>query len=236
MTKDLSVTVDDDETASLVVTPTEISVVEESATGTTYTVHLSHVPTVTVTVGIGGHTGTDLTLSATTLTFNSSNWNSPRTVTVTAAHDDDAVNDRETLTHTAEGGEYGGVRRELPVTVDDDEETGVVLSAESLGPIAEGSDVSYTVRLSSEPTRPPRSGSRATRTPPSPGQERAHLHASNWDTPQTVTVTADPGRRRGRRRDHAHTQGQRRGLRGRDQEPDRHGDRRRGDQRVGLQG
>ena len=111
---------------------------------------LSHVPTVTVTDGIGGHT--DLTLSATTLTFDSSNWNTPRTVTVTAAHDDDAVNDRETLTHTAEGGEYGDVRKELPVTVDDDEETGVVLSPESLGPIAEGSARSYTVKLSSEPT------------------------------------------------------------------------------------
>ena len=77
---------------------------EENATGATYTVKLSHVPTVTVTVGIGGHTGTDLTLSVPiddTLTFNSSNWNRPQTVTVTASHDDDAVNDVETLTHTA---------------------------------------------------------------------------------------------------------------------------------------
>ena len=200
VTKDLSVTVADDETASLVVTPTEIGVVEDSATGATYTVRLSHVPTVTVTVEVGGHTGTDLTLSGlsagSTLTFDSSNWNSPRTVTVTASHDDDAVNDRGTLTHTAMGGEYGDVRRELPVTVEDDEETGVVLSEESLGPVAEGADVSYTVKLSSEPT--------ATTTVGITGHENAPVSlsgvsasstltftATSWNSPRTVTVTAD---------------------------------------------
>ena len=200
VTKDLSVTVADDETASLVLTSTESSgAVEDSATGATYTVELSHVPTVTVTVTIGGHTGTDLALSGlsanSTLTFTASNWNSPRTVTVTASHDDDAVNDRETLTHTARGGEYRDVRKELPVTVDDDEETGVVLSPESLGPIAEGSARSYTVSLSSEPT--------ATTTVEITGHGNAPLSlsgvsasstltftATNWDTPQTVTVTA----------------------------------------------
>ena len=195
VTKDLSVTVADDETAAIVLSESSLEPVE-NATGATYTVHLSHVPTVTVTVGIGGHTGTDLTLSATTLTFTTSNWSTAQTVTVTASHDADAVNDRETLTHTAEGGEYAGVRKELPVTVDDDEETGVVLSAESLGPIAEGTDVSYTVRLSSEPT--------ATTTVGIGGHGDAPLSlsglsasstltftATNWDTPQTVTVTAD---------------------------------------------
>ena len=176
------------------------------------------MPTVTVTVGIGGHTGTDLTLSATTLTFNSSNWNSPRTVTVTASHDDDAVNDRETLTHTARGGEYGDVTRDLPVTVDDDEEVGVVLSAESLGPIAEGTDVSYTVSLSSEPT--------ATTTVEITGHvdaplsldriEHADLHRLQLGHPPDRDGDGDPGPRRGRRQCHPHTHRQRRGLRGRD--------------------
>ena len=194
ITKGLPVTVADDETASLVLSETSLNPVE-NATGTTYTVRLSHVPTVTVTVEVVGHSGTDLALSglsaSSTLTFTASNWNSPRTVTVTAAHDADAVNDRETLTHTASGGEYGDVRKELPVTVDDDEETGVVLSPESLGPVAEGTDVSYTVSLSSEPT--------ATTTvvitghgdaPISPDRSALTFTATNWDSPQTVTVTA----------------------------------------------
>ena len=199
---------------------------------------LSHVPTVTVTVGIGGHTGTDLTLSglsaSSTLTFDSSNWNSPRTVTVTAAHDADAVNDRETLTHTASGGEYGDVTRELPVTVDDDEETGVVLSPESLGPVAEGATRSYTGELSSEPT--------ATTTVGITGHGDASIAlsglsasstltftASNWDTPQTVTVTATQDPDAVDDECHPHPHRQRRGLRERHGEADRHGGRRRGD-------
>ena len=195
VTAELPVTVDDAETALLVVTPTEVDVVEESATGATYTVELSHVPIATTTVTVEGHDGTDLTLSGPiddTLTFTPDNWDTAQTVTVTAAHDDDAVNEQVTLKHSAEGGVYEGLTKELPVTVDDDEETGVVLSAESLGPVAEGADVSYTVRLSSEPT--------ATTTveitghgdaPISPDRSALTFTKSNWDTAQTVTVTAD---------------------------------------------
>ena len=233
VTRELPVRVDDDETAAIVLSETLLEPVE-NATGATYTVQLSHVPTVTVTVGIGGHTGTDLTLSATTLTFTASNWNSPRTVTVTAAHDDDAVNDRETLTHTAEGGEYGDVKKDLPVTVDDDEVTGVVLSPTSLGPIAEGTDVSYTVKLSSEPT--------ATTTveitghvgcPPLPVRaeciERADLHRHELGHPPDRDGDGGRGPRRGGRQCHPHTHRQRRGLPGRDEGACGHGDRRRGD-------
>ena len=71
-----------------------------------------------------------------------------------------------------------------------------MLSAESLGPIAEGTDVSYTVSLSSEPT--------ATTTVGITGHGDTSIAlsglsasstltftATNWNTPQTVTVTAD---------------------------------------------
>ena len=190
--REVAVTVDDAETALLIVTPTEIDVVEQNATGTSYTVKLSHVPVVTVTVTISGQSGTDLTLSAATLTFTTLNWNEAQTVTVTASHDADAVNDPATLTHTAEGGAYEGLTEELPVTVDDDEETGVVLSPESLGTVAEGTAASYTVKLSSKPT--------ATTTveitghgdaPFSLDRSALTFTAANWDTPQAVRVTAD---------------------------------------------
>ena len=198
VTAELPVTVDDDETASLVVTPTEIDVIEENATGTSYTVRLSHVPIATTTVTVEGHAGTDLTLSGPiddTLTFTPDNWDTAQTVTVTATHDDDAVDDPATLTHTAKGGAYQDLTKTVTVTVDDDEETRVELSVESLGPVAEGTDVSYTVSLSSEPT--------ATTTVEITGHGDAPISlsglsasstltftASNWDTPQTVTVTA----------------------------------------------
>ena len=195
VTKDLSVTVADDETASLVLSETSLEPVE-NATGTTYTVRLSHVPTVTVTVEVGGHSGTDLALSglsaSSTLTFTASNWNSPRTVTVTASHDDDAVNDPATLTHTAEGGAYEGLTEDMAVTVDDDEETNILLSTTSLAPVeGNAAGTTYTVRLTSEPT--------STVTVEIGGHSGTDLTLStttltftdsNWNTAQTVKVTA----------------------------------------------
>ena len=81
-------------------------------------------PTVEVTVTISGHAGTDLILSGPTLTsdaltFTADNWDTPQTVTVTAAHDDDTDDDTGTLTHTGGGGEYEGLAVGLPVTTDD---------------------------------------------------------------------------------------------------------------------
>ena len=57
----------------------------------------------------------------TTLTFTTTNWGTAQTVTVKAGQDDDAVNDTATLTHTASGGDYVNVTKDLPVTVTDDD-------------------------------------------------------------------------------------------------------------------
>ena len=47
---------------------------------------------------------------------------------VTAGEDDDAVEDTATLTHTASGGDYASVSKDLPVTVTDNDTPGLVLS------------------------------------------------------------------------------------------------------------
>ena len=124
LTDELSVTVTDDDTPAVVLTPGEIAM--EESQEATYTVKLATEPTVTVTVTISGHAGTDLTLSGTTLTndaltFTSTNWDTAQTVTVMGAHDTDSISDVETLTHTASGGEYAGVESTLRVAVNDDD-------------------------------------------------------------------------------------------------------------------
>ena len=120
--KELAVTVDDDETVSIVLSKTDLTVEEEDATGGTYTVKLSHEPSVEVTVTVTGQDTTDLELSGLsgtdTLTFTTSTWDDAQTVTVKAREDADAKNDSVTLTHTGAGGEYEGVAEELAVTVD----------------------------------------------------------------------------------------------------------------------
>ena len=69
-----------------------------------------------MTITIAGYSGTDITLSGATLTndaltFTADNWNTAQTVTVSAAQDNDAVDEEEaTLTHTVTGGDYDGVK------------------------------------------------------------------------------------------------------------------------------
>ena len=197
--EELAVTVDDDETVSIVLSKTTLTVDEEDADGETYTVKLSHEPSVEVTVTVTGQDQTDLELSGLsgtdTLTFSTTTWDDAQTVTVKAREDADAKNDSVTLVHTAAGGEYEGVAEELAVTVDDDETLGVVISPTALTVQAGGSN-SYTVVLGSLPS--------GDVTVTLSGHEGAVLSLAgidndnaltftqdNWHAPQTVSVSAD---------------------------------------------
>ena len=195
VTADLTVTVDDDETVSVALTPTTLEVDEGDAAGGTYTVKLSHQPSENVTVTVTGHSGTDLSLDKTTLTFTTSNWNTAQTVKVTAGQDDDGADDEETLTHTAAGGEYEGATADLPVTVVDDDR-GIVLSPTSVE-VDEGdaTGVTYTVKLATQPsaevtvTVTGQANTDLTLTGLS-GTGTLTFTTDNWNTAQTVTVTA----------------------------------------------
>ncbi len=77
---------------SLIVSTTSVSVNEGSTN--TFTVRLAAQPTSDVTVNVTRTSGdTDLTVSGGgTLTFTTANWNTPQTVTLSAAEDADTVN------------------------------------------------------------------------------------------------------------------------------------------------
>ncbi len=97
VTKDLPVTVTDDDTAGVVLSETGLTVTEGDAAGSSYTVKLVTEPTGSVSVSITGQAGTDLslsgpTLSSDTLTFTVDDWAMAQTVTVKAGHDE-RVND-----------------------------------------------------------------------------------------------------------------------------------------------
>ena len=195
VTADLAVTIDDDETVSVVLSKTAISVDEGDDTGATYTVKLATQPSETVTVAVSGHTGTDVSLDKATLTFTTGNWNTAQTVTVTAAEDADGADDSVTLTHTAAGGEYASVTASLPVTVVDDDRA-IVLSRTSLS-VDEGSaaGATYTVKLATQPSAQVtvavtgQAGTDLTLTGLS-ATDALTFTTDNWDTAQTVTVKA----------------------------------------------
>ena len=81
------------EKPGVILTPSTLTVAEGGTAD--YTVELSSEPTADVTVDITG--GGDLTVNPNSLTFTSATWDTAKTVTVTAAQDDDGADDTRTV-------------------------------------------------------------------------------------------------------------------------------------------
>ena len=158
----VTVNVTDDDTAAITITPTTLAVNEES-TGT-YTVVLDFQPSSDVTVTLTQPTNTDVTADTdtsttdvddTTLTFTSTNWNTPQTVTVSAADDTDIANDTATISHAATQpgttGEYDGITVGS-VTVNVNDNDIITLSVSSLTVEEGGASKTYTVKLARQPS------------------------------------------------------------------------------------
>ena len=195
----------DDDTAAIVLTDsngtaltTDGLTVTEGATAS-YRVQLATEPGATVTVAISGTANTDLTTDEPSLTFTSMNWNTPRTVEVSAGHDDDAVADAEvTLSHGASGGEYGSVMADLAVVIAEDDSDGFIVTDSAGDPLPgdilvvnEGGSAAYKISLSTEPTGPVTVALTGTaNTDLQLDKTEITFIATNWSTPQTVTTTA----------------------------------------------
>ena len=114
----------------ITVSQVALTVTEEDATGDSYTVALDSQPSADVTVTVAGHAGTDVTLAPdpTTLTFTTQNWDTARTVTVTATDDADTTNDSVTLTHSATSTDagYEGITIAVVAVVVNDNDTAQV--------------------------------------------------------------------------------------------------------------
>ena len=186
---ELAVTITDNDTRGVTVSPASLTVAE-GGTGT-YTVALDTQPTGDVTVAIGSD-NTDLTAEPAALTFTTTNWNSVQTVTVRAAEDDDASDDTAMVTHTVSGGDYASfAASNVVVTVTDNDTPGITVTSTSLT-VGEGGSSTYTVVLNTQPS----SGVTVTIVDPADNTDvKAEPAAltfttTNWNTAQTVTVSA----------------------------------------------
>ena len=138
------------------VTVSKTSLDIEEGDSAAYTVMLTSEPAGDVTVAIEGITDTDLLLDNASLTFTAQNWSIPQTVTVTAEHDNDAVDEPQvTITHSVSSTDdptYDGLNvGSIVVTVTDDDDVGVTVHPTSVT-IEEGDSAAYTVVLDTEPT------------------------------------------------------------------------------------
>ena len=200
----VTVTVEDDEEVGLKITRTAETdgshalTVTEGSTNT-YDVALGSEPGSSVTVTPVLAPGTDVTVTPGSLEFDSTNWETAKSFTVSAGEDDDATDDAVKIRHSMSSvgdsyynGKSGPV---VTVTVDDNDDFGVTLG---ITPGADGTyglsvnedgTASYTIKLDAEPTGDvtirPTAGESA-----SVSVETKFLSftVNDWNVAQSVTV------------------------------------------------
>ena len=203
-----TVTVTDDDTESVEISGTALSITEGDGTvaTATYNVSLTAAPSggnVTVTIAVPNND--DVTTNPTVLTFQPSDWASPvtlgtptvtKSVEVRVADDDGAGDDTADITHTLGGVSYTGGQTipGITVTVTDSDTRGVTITpAADPFQFNEGASSTYTVVLDTEPT-----GQVTITIDDGDANDEVTVDKTalqfdidDWDTAQTATVSAD---------------------------------------------
>ena len=193
--------------AGVVVRGGPLTVHESSVDGPVsadYTVVLGAQPTRDVTIRVANPNTGSLEVTPGSLTFNQVDWNTPKTVTVRAIEDDNAVDERLTLTHSASGdAAFRGLSIEgVNVRVDDDEPPELMLrrgdeEISALDLNEGGEPAVYEVSLSAQPRTSVVVDLGQEGNDPDYFQVNGRLDprpltftSSNWNSPQRVTVRA----------------------------------------------
>ena len=183
---DVEVTVTDNDTPGVRISDASLTL-EEGTDANTYTVQLATEPSGDVTITPSSGDVNVVGVSG-ALTFNTGNWNTAQTVTLTGVEDDNVVDDTATVSHAVAGADYGSVNAsDVEVTVTDNDEASVSVSVTTLT-VTEGAEGTYTVQLVAQP-----SGD-VTITPGSGDVNAATVSGAltfgtgTWNVPQTVTV------------------------------------------------
>ena len=204
----LTVTITENDADGVTISPTTLTVTEGDAAGASYTVVLTSQPAGDVTVAISGHSGTDLSISGTTLsgddelTFTTANWGTAQTVTVKAAEDGDAVTDADvTLAHaisSTDDSVYNALAgQSVTVSITENDAVGVTINPTTLT-VTEGdaAGASYTVVLASQPAGDVtiaisgHAGTDLTVSGTTLTNNVLTFTTENWGTAQTVKVEA----------------------------------------------
>ncbi|MEG4091355.1 DUF7948 domain-containing protein, partial [Microcoleus sp. Pol12B4] len=187
----VSVAITDNDTADFSIAPTNITATEGGANGS-YKFQLTSQPTAPVTISF--NTGDQLNPIATPITFDSTNWNVEKTVTVTAIDDNLAQGTHSgTIAHTATSTDANYNAKVIPnvtASITDNDSPGISLvQSEGDTAIAEGGATdSYGVLLTTAPTANVTinfdTGSQINGVAP------ITFTPNNWNVAQNVTVTA----------------------------------------------
>ncbi|WP_302183118.1 DUF4347 domain-containing protein [Planktothrix agardhii] len=193
---DVAVTNSDNDTKGITVTPTTGLTTTEAGGKATFTVVLNSQPTANVTIPLTSSNTAEGTIDKTSLTFTATNWNTPQTVTITGV--DDLIDDGDiaynivTVAATSTDTNYSGVNAsDVAVTNTDNDTKGITVTPTTgLTTTEARGKATFTVVLNSQPTAnvtiPLTSSNTAEGTI---DKTSLTFTATNWNTPQTVTVT-----------------------------------------------
>ena len=179
--------------AGLTVTSTSLTT-SETGTSASFAIALTSQPTAPVTVNLGTSVAGQGSLSQSSLTFDSSNWNVAQSVTVTGL-DDHIVNGNQTYqvtgsTASADGNYSGLAMTPISVTNSEADVAGFTVTPTSLQTSESGSSASFRVAMTSQPVAPVTVNlSMSMAGQGSLSQSSLTFDASNWNVPQSVTVT-----------------------------------------------
>ena len=149
---DVTLIIEDDDAVFVgLIVPTSVLINEGDTES--FDVRLAQQPKDAVTVVITGMTGTDLVLqSPSVLNFSVSDWDQPQLVELMAEDDSDADPDPPVqLILSASGGGYDGVIETVTVTIQENDQVGMVVEPTSLR-IDEGESDVLSVYLTAQPS------------------------------------------------------------------------------------
>ena len=182
------VPVADDDTAGLTVSSRTISLVE-GGPGDTFTVVLDSEPVDDVALSFTANS--NCTTAPSGHTFDSTNWDQPVAVTVTAT--DDSIDDDRVcsvaIATTSIDLNYDGINDTVTGPVADDDIAGLTVSPRTVSLVEGGPGDTFNAVLDSEPVDDVAVSITANRNCTT-GRFRHTFDSTNWDRPVTVTVTA----------------------------------------------
>ncbi|MDB4982760.1 MAG: hypothetical protein JWM82_3512, partial [Myxococcales bacterium] len=170
-------------------------VTTEAGGTATFQVALATPPKAAVVLGVASDTPGEGIASPASLQFDATNWNVPQTVTVTGVDDQAADGPRVyaivTGAAVSTDARYAGLNADDVLVTNLDDEPGLLIEgARALATSESGARATFTARL----TRPPTGTVRTTLTSSDISEGTVFpaelvFSPSNWNVPQTVTVT-----------------------------------------------
>ncbi|XZN91416.1 MAG: DUF4347 domain-containing protein [Microcoleus sp.] len=192
-----SVTITDNDTAGITVSPTTGLATTEAGGKATFTVVLNTQPTANVTIPLTSSNTAEGTVDKNSVTFTSANWNVAQTVTVTGVDDSIADGNQAykiltTADTTTKDTNYKNLKpADVAVTNADNDTAGITVSPTTgLTTTETGGNATFTVKLNTQPTANVTIQLTSSNTAEGTVDKNSVTFTSaNWNVAQTVTVT-----------------------------------------------